>query len=338
MKDVTNNTLTEINVDFTPAVIKIDREAVEAQVADAVAKYSNQEITAETYKEVYNERTIYNNLTKALETKRKEIKGVINLPYKDFETWYKDKVLAPISEVTEKMTEGLNAIDEHERLLRVDAVRAAFEEKCELAQLDKSTFEDKYDSYSLKKYFKAGKFELRTATLEEIDQIVLEEYKAVREFEESKETIIEQAKDYELLPDAYVRYLEDRKSLVDVLKIMKSDRDAIALRKEQAEARAKAEAERKAEIERLAQENANSQIKAYNAETGEILEGNTITPETQNTAENEPKFESDKALTLYLHLTFPGGVKQAKMFKDFLEMNGIKYEQPNMIMEMGFEG
>ena len=136
----------------------------------------------------------------------------------------------------------------------------------------------------------------------------------------------------------FVRYLEDGKTLVDVLKIMKSARDAIYLRKEIAEAQAKAEAERKAEIERLAQENANSQIKAYNAETGEILEGNTITPETQNTAENEPKFESDKALTLDLRLTFPGGVKQAKMFKDFLEMNGIKYEQPNMIMEMGFEG
>lgn len=338
MKDVTNSTLTEINIDFTPAVIKIDRESIEAQVADAVAKYSNREITAETYKEAYNERTTYNNLTKALEAKRKEIKGVFNLPYNDFEAWYKEKVLAPIDEVTKKMTEGLNAIDEQERLLRVDAVRAAFEEKCELAQLDKSTFEDKYNSYSLKKYFKAGKFELKTATLEEIDQIVLEEYKAVREFEESKETIVEQAKDYELLPDAYVRYLEDGKSLVDVLKIMKSDRDAIALRKEQAEARAKAEAERKAEIERLAQENANSQIKAYNAETGEILEGNTITPETQNTAENEPKFEPDKALTLDLRLTFPGGVKQAKMFKDFLEMNGIKYEQQNMIMEMGFEG
>jgi len=338
MKDVTNNTLTEINVEFKPAVIKIDRESIEAQVADAVAKYSNREITAETYKEAYNERTTYNNLTKVLEAKRKEIKGVFNLPYNDFEAWYKEKVLAPIDEVTKKMTEGLNAIDEQERLLRVDTVRAAFEEKCELAQLDKSTFEDKYNSYSLKKYFKSGKFELKTATLEEIDQIVLEEHKAVREFEESKETIVEQAKDYELLPDAYVRYLEDGKSLVDVLKIMKSDRDAIALRKEQAEARAKAEAERKAEIERLAQENANSQIKAYNAETGEILEGNTITPEAQNTPENEPKIEPDKALTLDLRLTFPGGVKQAKMFKDFLEMNGIKYEQQNMIMEMGFEG
>ena len=42
------------------------------------------------------------------------------------------------------------------------------------------------------------------------------------------------------------------------------------MRKEQEEARAKAEAERKAEIERLAQENANAQIKAYNAETGEV--------------------------------------------------------------------
>lgn len=338
MKDVTNNTLTEINVDFTPAVIKIDREAVEAQVADAVAKYSNQEITAETYKEVYNERTIYNNLTKALETKRKEIKGVINLPYKDFETWYKDKVLAPISEVTEKMTEGLNAIDEHERLLRVDVVRATFEEKCELADLDKSTFETSYNDYSLKKYFKAGKFELKQSTIDEIDNLVLAEFKAVEEFKASKETVEEQAKEYDLLPEMYIRALEDGKTLVDILKVMKADKDAVILRKEQEEARAKAEAERKAEIERLAQENANSQIKAYNAETGEILEGNTITPETQNTAENEPKFESDKALTLDLRLTFPGGVKQAKMFKDFLEMNGIKYEQPNMIMEMGFEG
>lgn len=327
MKDVTNNTLTEINVDFTPAIIKIDREAIEAQVADVVAKYSNQEITAETYKEVYNERTIYNNLTKALETKRKEIKGVINLPYKDFETWYKEKVLAPISEVTEKMTEGLNAIDEQERLLRVDAVRATFEEKCELANLDKSTFETSYNDYSLKKYFKTGKFELKQSTIDEIDNLVLAEFKAVEEFKASKETIEEQAKESGLLPEMYIRALEDGKTLVDVLKVMKIDKDAAILRKEQEEARAKAEAERKAEIERLAQENANAQIKAYNAETGEVLESDVIIPETQNEAENGVKFKSDDVLTFDLRLTFPNGAKQAKMFKDFLDMNGIEYQQ-----------
>lgn len=326
MKDVTNNTLTEINVEFKPAEIKVDYEAVERQLSAVVAQYADYEVTAATYKADYEERTRLNKLKQALEARRKEINSVISEPYKEFKKWY-DQTIKPLDEVIDNITAGLYAIDEQERLLRVDAVRATFEEKCELAQLDKSTFEDKYDSYSLKKYFKPGKFELKTATLEEVDRIVLAECKAVREFEESKETIVEQAKDYELLPDVFVRYLEDGKTLVDVLKIMKSARDAIYLRKEIAEAQAKAEAERKAEIERLAQENANSQIKAYNAETGEILEGNTITPETQNTAENVAKFKSDDVLTFGLRLTFPNGAKQAKMFKEFLDMNGIEYQQ-----------
>ena len=235
-------------------------------------------------------------------------------------------MLAPISEVTEKMTEGLNAIDEHERLLRVDDVRATYEEKCELADLDKSTFETSYNDYSLKKYFKAGKFELKQSTLEEIDNLVLAEFKAVEEFKASKETIEEQAKEYGLLPEMYVRALEDGKTLVDILKVMKADKAAAILRKEQEEARAKAEAERKAEIGRLAQENANAQIKAYNAETGEVLESDVIIPETQNKAENGSEVEN-KPVVYDLRLIFPNGDKQAKMFKDFLDMNGIKYQE-----------
>ncbi|MDO4205812.1 MAG: DUF1351 domain-containing protein, partial [Streptococcus gallolyticus] len=222
---------------------------------------------------------------------------------------------------------GLTAIDEQERLLRVDAVRAAFEEKCELAGLDKSTFETSYNDYSLKKYFKAGKFEFKQSTIDEIDNLVLAEFKAVEEFKASKETIEEQAKESGLLPEMYIRALEDGKTLVDVLKVMKADKDAAILRKEQEEARAKAEAERKAEIERLVQENANAQIKAYNAETGEVLESDVIISETQNTAENGAKFKPDDVLTFDLRLTFPNGSKQAKMFKDFLDMNGIEYQQ-----------
>lgn len=236
-------------------------------------------------------------------------------------------MLAPISEVTEKMTEGLNAIDEHERLLRVDVVRAVFEEKCVLAGLEKTTFETSYNDYTAKtKYFKAGKFELKQSTIDEIDNLVLAEFKAVEEFKASKETIEEHAKEYGLLPEMYIRALEDGKTLVDVLKVMKIDKDAAILRKEQEEVRAKAEAERKAEIERLAQENANAQIKAYNAETGEVLESDVIIPETQNEAENGAKFEN-KPLVYDLRLIFPNGNKQAKMFKDFLDMNGIKYQE-----------
>lgn len=326
MKDVTNNTLTEINVDFTPAKIDVDYEAIEKQLNAIVAQYSNYEVTASTYKTDYEERTRLNKLKQALEARRKEINAVISEPYKEFKKQY-DKIVKPLDEVIESITAGLNAVDEQERLLRVDVVRATFEEKCELADLDKSTFETSYNDYSLKKYFKAGKFELKQSTIDEIDNLVLAEFKAVEEFKASKETIEEQAKEYGLLPEMYVRALEDGKTLVDVLKVMKADKDAAILRKEQEEARAKAEAERKAEIERLAQENANAQIKAYNAETGEVLESDVIIPKTQNEAENGAKFKSDDVLTFDLRLTFPNGAKQAKMFKDFLDMNGIEYQQ-----------
>lgn len=330
MKDVTNNTLTEINVDFTPAKIDVDYEAIEKQLNAIVAQYTDYEVTASTYKTDYEERTRLNKLKQALEARRKEINAVISEPYKEFKKQY-DKIVKPLDEVIESITVGLNAVDEQERVLRVDVVRATFEEKCELAGLDKSTFETSYNDYSLKKYFKAGKFELKQSTIDEIDNLVLTEFKAVEEFKASKETIEEQAKEYGLLPEMYIRALEDGKTLVDVLKVMKAHKDAAILRKEQEEARAKAEAERKAEIERLAQENANAQIKAYNAETGEVLESDVIIPETQNEAENGAEFENNEPVTFELRLTFPGGVKQAKMFKDFLEMNGIKYEQPNMI-------
>ena len=48
MKDVTNNTLTEINVDFTPAKIDVDYEAIEKQLNAIVAQYTDYEVTAST--------------------------------------------------------------------------------------------------------------------------------------------------------------------------------------------------------------------------------------------------------------------------------------------------
>jgi len=326
MKDVTNTTLTEIKVDFTPAKIDIDREAIEAQVQAAIAKYSGKEVSTETYKEVYEERTNYNKLKDALETKRKEIKGTINQPYKDFEKWYKEKVLNPLEKVTDEMTAGLNAIDEHERLMRVDVVRATFEDKCMVAGIEKSTFADKYDEYSLKKYFKTGKYELKKTTLDEMDGLVLSEFDALEEYKANKQAIQEQAQEYDLPADSYIRHLEDGKSLVDILKMMKSDRDAEIARKEQKEIQAKAEAERLAEIEQLAKENANANIKAYDAETGEILEQGTITPEPQNNVREVAKFEPSEPLTINLRLTLHGGKSQLNQLQEWLEDNFISFE------------
>ncbi|WP_017767699.1 DUF1351 domain-containing protein [Streptococcus agalactiae] len=324
-KDVTNSTLTEIKVDFQPAVINVDYDSVEKQLAAIVAQYTDYEVTASTYKADYDERTRLNKLKEALETRRKEIKNNINNPYKEFEKWYKKKV-EPLDSVIANITAGLNTIDENERLTRVDVVRATFEDKCEEAGLNENSFADKYNEFSLKKYFKQGKFELKKTTLDEIDKLVLDEFDALQEYKQNQQAIREHAQEYDLPSDSYIRHLEDGKSLVDVLKIMKSDRDVLTQRKEQQEAQAKAEAERKAEIERMAQEQANSNIKAYDADTGEILESAPITPQAQNTAPEAPKFESSEPASYDLRLTFPGGNPQAKHYKELFEKGGVKTE------------
>lgn len=324
MKDVTNS-FTEIKVEFQPAVINVDYDSVEKQLAAIVAQYTGYEVTASTYKIDYDERTRLNKLKEALEIRRKEIKNNINNPYKEFEQWYK-KTVEPLDNVIANITEGLNAIDEHERLLRVDVVRATFESKCTEAGLDKDCFATKYDEYSLKKHFKAGKFELKKTALDEIDALVLAEYDAVEQFKANKQAIQEQAQEYDLPADGYIRHLEDSKSLVDVLKLMKSDRDAVVLRKQQQEAQAKAEAERLAEIERIAKENANAQIKAYDADTGEILESGAITPPTQNATPEVAKFEPSEPMRVTMLLTLHGGKQQLDQLKVWLEDNFISFE------------
>lgn len=325
MKDVTNNALQNMIPVLTPAKIEFDFDAFDKEIQKALSTFAEFEMSVENYGTIKENITVYKGLYDRLETRRKEISSNFKQPLDDFKNRF-DKSLKPLEELIDKLRDGRDAIDEHERLLRVDIVRATFEEKCTTAGIEKSKFEDRYDDYSLKKHFKTGKFELKKSALDEIDSLVLAEFDALEELKANKQAIIDQANDYDLPADGYIRHLEDGKSLVDILKMMKSDRDAVILRKEQQEAQAKAEAERKAEIERLAQEQANANIKAIDAETGEILEDGTNTQEVKENASDAPKFSSIEAVSFDLRVTFPRGLQQAKLLKDWLNSNQIKFE------------
>lgn len=325
IKDVTNNTLQNMMPVLTPAKIEFDFDAFDKEIEKALSTFSEFELSSENYKTIKENITTYKGLYDNLDTRRKEISNNFKKPLDDFKKRF-DKSLKPLEELIDKLRDGRDAIDEHERLLRVDIVRAAFESKCIELGLEKSTFEDRYDEYSLKKYFKTGKFELKKSTLDEMDGLVLVEFDALEEFKANKQAILDQANEYDLPADAYIRHLEDGKTLVDVLKIMKTDRDAIVLRKEQQEAQAKAEEERKAEIERLAQEQANENIKAINADTGEILEDGPIIPEQEKTAPETPKFEPSEPASYDLRITFPYGNPQAKFYKGLFERDGVTTE------------
>lgn len=325
VKDVTLSELENIKPIYVPGKITLDFDGLDKAIALAVAQLEDKKIDELDYKEIKDQITRYKALDDGLDAERKKIAKNFKNPLDEFEKRLA-KSRTPLGELLEKLRKIRDDIDEHERLLRVDVVRATFEDKCMVAGIEKSTFADKYDEYSLKKHFKTGKYELKKTTLDEMDALVLSEFDALEEYKANKQAIQEQAQEYDLPADSYIRHLEDGKSLVDILKMMKTDRDAEIARKEQKEIQVKAKAERLAEIEQLAKENANANIKAYDAETGEILEQGTITPKPQNNVREVAKFEPSDPLTINLRLTLHGGKSQLNQLQEWLEDNFISFE------------
>ncbi|WP_074415744.1 DUF1351 domain-containing protein [Streptococcus suis] len=335
MKDVTLSELDNIKPIYVPGKITLDFESLDKAIALAVAQLEDKKIDELDYKEIKEQITRYKALDDGLDAERKKIAKNFKNPLDEFEEKL-EKSRIPLGRLLEKLRKVRDDIDEHERLLRVDIIRATFEDKCMVAGLEKSTFEATYDTYSLKKYFKDGKYELKKTTLDEMDALVLAEFDKLEEYKANKQAIEEQAQEYDLPADGYIRHLEDGKSLVDVLKIMKTDRDAIALRKEQQEAQAKADADRQADIERLAKEQANANIKAIDVETGEIIENyppelesgarGVDRPQSQNTAPEVAKFEPSEPMKVTMLLTLHGGKPQLDQLKEYLEDNFISFE------------
>lgn len=326
VKDVTVSNLTNLNVGFKPAEIQFDFDEFEKQINAAVATFQDLEMSIENYQLIKDNITTYKSLYDALENSRKKINNDITKPYKEFKTLYDEKI-EPLEQLLEDLRNGRDEIDAHELKLRLDVVKATFEEKAEAAELEIDKFADQYASFGLKKYFKSGKYELKQDTLDEIDAIVLAEYDKVQEFKQSVEMINETAQDFELLPGAYIKHLENGTSVTDIIKMMREHRKEKKLEDERRLAHQQAEAERKAEIERLAVENANANIKAYDADTGEILEDGTFSHEPSETVAEVPNFEPSEPVTEILKITSHIGQSQIDALHEYLEDNFMNYEK-----------
>lgn len=83
-------------------VIKFDNAELKAELKNALEKYRNLVYTDETIKEAKADRAKLNNLTKAIEEKRKEIKRLYVEPLDDFEKKIKELtalIAAPCAEI-----------------------------------------------------------------------------------------------------------------------------------------------------------------------------------------------------------------------------------------------
>lgn len=317
MKDVTNNFLETIEPVYTPGTINFDFDKFDAAIQAAVSELSDEQLDQLEYDDLKKEITRYKGLYDKLETKRKDIAKIYKNPLTEFEGSLKESY-NPLKGLVNKLRAKRDEIDEHQKMLRADHVRAIFEEKCELAGLDKDTFKDKYADFSLKGCFKTKKMELKKEAVDKIGALVLAEYDRLEEYKANIAMVEEQALDYELPAEPYTRALDNDTPLVEILKQMKKDRDAAIERKQQAEAKQKAEAARLAEIEAMAQQSANEEIKAVNAETGEVIEDTKPIEEVPSKPAEPYKVN--------LALTFHGGENQWHQFAKLLDDNFVNYE------------
>lgn len=307
------NQLDTIKINFEPAKVAFsDFGAFERGIEQAIAKYGNFDLEVNSIEEVKQARTDLNKLSQRLEERRKEIKGKINEPYAEFEKAYK----APYSKLKgliDTLKQQIDGYEENQKILRKDTVRNWFKEKAIEGNLNPDIFEQYLDSYTKAGQFKKDSFQLLKKTEAELEEIVIAELQKQNQKDQDISIISSQCATHELGPATYIRAYESGQTLAEVLESITKDVESARLFKEQQEARKKAEEERKAEIERIAKEQAEASIKAYDAETGEVIE-------------NEPKLEQKNNGKYVTTIRFWFDLEQAKDFKEWLDAHDIDFE------------
>lgn len=308
----TINQLDNIQINFEPAKVAFsDFGAFEAGIEQAITKYGTFDLEVNTIEEVKQARTDLNKLSQSLEERRKEIKGKINEPYAEFEKAYK----APYSKLKgliATLKQQIDGYEENQKSLRKDAVRNWFKEKALEGNLNPEIFEQYLDGYTKAGQFKKDSFQLLKKTEAELETIVLAELQKQNQKEQDISIISSQCATHNIGPATYIRAYESGQTLADVLDSITKDIESAKRFKEQQEARKRAEEERKAEIERMAKEQAEASIKAYDAETGEVIEN-----------ELKPEPVSDKYVTT---IKFWFSIDQAKQLKGWLDAHDIESE------------
>lgn len=306
--------LEALKIDYQPAIISVEeKENFEKNVLAIAEQYKGYVVTAGTIKDDKQVRTGLNKIYDAIETRRKEIKGNLNSPYDEFKKWY-DEAIQPLVDVREAISKAIKEYDEHVKNMRAEAVKSVFKQLAEASNLSPEIFEVYHANFVKAEHFKkTAEYELTNKAIGEINEIFEKEQKAHNERLEAQAAIIETCADYNLFSNPYLQQFNKGVSLTEILKQVRADAKAQEEATKEQEAREQANRERMEAIQKQAREDAENKIKAFDADTGEIIEA----PEAE---QKEPAFE------LVLQMTF-ATQEEIKNLRSYLESNQIPYEQ-----------
>lgn len=315
----------ELQAKVTQAQIEIiDREKFEQGIADIVAKYENYTVTASTIKDDKQVLADLRKLKKQISDERIKIKRELSQSADEFDKYIKD-TSEPMDKVIDKIATDVKEFEEHQKAVRLDAVKNYIAKKASEYMLDNRLFDEKALEYIKASDFMADGFTLKKVTMKSLDDMVTFEYQKQQEYEKEKAIISGQCAEYGMTDQPYIRMLQSM-SLADVMQQIMSDY-LFGQEKQKM---------RQAEVEReqlLAAQRAKEEGQAQNRqdlpqidpETGEILNGGQLSqnePDTLRGAGNEKKYTQKMTLEVYFANT-----AEKDLFKTGLSELGFEHKQ-----------
>ena len=303
----------ELQVKITQAQVEIiDREKFEQNINEVVTKYQNYTVTASTIKDDKQVLANLRKLDKQVSDERIRNKKVLSEPADEFDKYIK-QAIQPLKDIIEKIDVDVKEFENHQKMVRLDTVKAYISNKSAEYMLDPRVFDEKATEYIKASDFMADGMTLKKATMKSLDDMVTFEFQKQQELEKSKSAISGLCAEYGMTDSPYIRMLRDL-TLAEVFEQIKAD---YAFQKE------KQELERaRQELEQASQPKSTETPK-FDPETGEILDSEQI-PQNETKAlreaENSLKRYTQK-MTVEVYLV---DTSEKDRFKSTLEQAGFK--------------
>ena len=302
----------ELQVKITQAQVEIiDREKFEQNINEVVTKYQNYTVTASTIKDDKQVLANLRKLDKQVSDERIRNKKILSEPADEFDKYIK-QAIQPLKDIIEKIDVDVKEFENHQKMVRLDTVKAYISNKSAEYMIDPRVFDEKATEYIKASDFMADGMTLKKATMKSLDDMVTFEFQKQQELEKSKSAISGLCAEYGMTDSPYIRMLRDL-TLAEVFEQIKAD---YAFQKE------KQELERaRQELEQASQPKSTETPK-FDPETGEILDGGQIPQNETNTlrgAENGLKRYTQK-MTVEVYLV---DTADKDRFKATLEQAGF---------------
>ena len=302
----------ELQVKITQAQVEIiDREKFEQNINEVVTKYQNYTVTASTIKDDKQVLANLRKLDKQVSDERIRNKKLLSEPADEFDKYIK-QAIQPLKEIIEKIDVDVKEFENHQKMVRLDTVKAYISNKSAEYMLDPRVFDEKATEYIKASDFMADGMTLKKATMKSLDDMVTFEFQKQQELEKSKSAISGLCSEYGMTDSPYIRMLRDL-TLAEVFEQIKAD---YAFQRE------KQELERaRQELEQASQPKPTETPK-LDPETGEILDGGELSQNKTNElrgAENSLKRYTQK-MTVEVYLV---DTADKDRFKATLEQAGF---------------